>query len=210
MIITKIEEINIGRGKNKLAFLIYADENFIFLFYSQDIRNYQLKEGCEITPSLYERIIEETVYRRAKQKALATLKRVDKTEKEIRLKLKDGYYTDEIIDMTIDYLEKYNYINDERYTSNYIRTHKLNKSKLAIKTNLLKKGINKTVLEKIIFDEYINFEDESDPEMIAIQRAVHKKYNNISSLSWKEKQKLIASLYRKGFDIDKIQTYLKE
>ena len=210
MIITKIEEINIGRGKNKLAFLIYADENFIFLFYSQDIRNYQLKEGYEITPSLYERIIEETVYRRAKQKALATLKRVDKTEKEIRLKLKDGYYTDEIIDMTIDYLEKYNYINDERYTSNYIRTHKLNKSKLAIKTNLLKKGINKTVLEKIIFDEYINFEDESDPEMIAIQRAVHKKYNNISSLSWKEKQKLIASLYRKGFDIDKIQTYLKE
>lgn len=210
MIITKIEEINIGRGKKKTAYKIYTDESFIFLLYSQDIRQYQLKEGLEITPNLYERIIGETVYRRAKQKAMATLKRVDKTENELRLKLKDSYYTDEVIDMTIDFLKKYNYINDDRYASNYIRNHKLSKSKLAIKTKLLQKGINKALLEKIISDEYINSEDDNDPEMVAIKRAIHKKYHDTSSLTWQERQKLIASLYRKGFDIDKIQAYLKE
>lgn len=210
MIITKIEEIKIGRAKKTTAYEIYADESFIFLLYSQDIRIYQLKEGIEISPNLYERIIQETVYRRAKQKAMATLKRVDKTEKELRVKLKASYYTDDIIDMTINYLKNYDYINDERYSSNYIRFHKLNKSKFAIKTKLLQKGINKAVLEKSISDEYFNSEDENDPEMIAIKKSINKKYKDISSLTWEEKQKLIASLYRKGFDIDKIQLNLKE
>ena len=209
MIISSIEEIKVGRRKNKIAYQIYADETYLFLLYSQDLRQYELEEGTLITPRLYERIVEETVFRRAKQKALATLKRTDKTEHEIRIKLKEAYYTKEIIDMTIYYLKNYNYINDDTYASNYVRFHKLSKSKFAIKIKLLQKGINKEVLEEIIFNEYSNIDDDNDPEMIAIQRAVYKKYPDISCLSWEEKQKLISSLYRKGFDLDKVQTYLR-
>lgn len=210
MIISSIEEINVGRSKKKVAYKIYGDENYLFLLYSQDLRQYELKEGHEISPELYERVVEETVFRRSKQKALATLKRTDKTEHEIRKKLKDSYYTKEIIDMTIDYLKNYDYVNDLRYVSNYVGFHKLSKSKYWIKSKLLQKGINKDVLEEIIFNEYSYVDQEKDPEMIAIKRAIHKKYPDISNLSWEEKQKLISSLYRKGFDLDKIQTYLKD
>lgn len=210
MIISRIEEVTMGRSKKKIAYKIYDEDLYIFLLYSQDIRKYELKEGEEISPDLYERIIEETVYRRAKQKALAILMHYDKTEQELRIKLKDAYYTDEIIDMTIDYLKSYDYINDKRYASNYIRINKINKSKFALKTKLQQKGINKDVLEEVIFNEYSKVEDEIDPEMIAIKRLIHKKYSDISCLSWEKKQKLISSLYRKGFDIDKIQTFLKD
>ena len=210
MTITSIEEIYVGRSKKKIAYKIYADEAYLFLLYSQDIRQYNLKVGEEINGLLYDKIVEETVYRRAKQRALATLKRTDKTEYEIRIRLKDAHYTNDIIDMTIEYLKNYNYINDERYASNYIRFYKLSRSKFVLRRKLKEKGINKDLLEEIISKEYLVMDHEIDPEIIALNKAISKKYSDISSLSWQEKQKLISSLYRKGFAIDKIQSHLKD
>ena len=53
-------------------------------------------------------------------KSITILKYMDRTEKELYIKLKDAYYTDDIINRTIEYLKEYNYINDERYAMNYI------------------------------------------------------------------------------------------
>lgn len=68
MIITDIVKFTVGRNKNKTAYKIFVDDEFSFLLYSQDIKAYRLEVGTEITPLLYDRIITETVYRRAKQK----------------------------------------------------------------------------------------------------------------------------------------------
>jgi regulatory protein len=204
MIITDIIEVNVGRSKKKSAYKIYIDDDYAFLLYRQDIKVYQLETSTEITSLLYDKIIEETVYRRAKQKALAILKYMDKTEKELYTKLKDAYYTDEIALRTIEYLKGYSYINDERYASYYIRLHKNTKSKLAIKTKLKQKGINKDVLEKISAIEYDIVTNDMDPEILAINKAILKKCKDISNLNWEDKQRIIASLYRKGFDLDKV------
>lgn len=208
MIITDIEEIKIGRNKNKTAYRIYIDNDYAFLLYGQDIRAYQLKTNEEITSITFDKIIEETVFRRAKQKALAILKYMDRTQKELYIKLKEAYYTDEIIIRTIGYLKDYKYLDDERYASYYIRSRKNTKSKFALKTKLIQKGINKEVLEEIIAIEYNVSDQEMDPEIIAITKAINKKYKDISSLSYEEKQKLIASLYRRGFNLDKINKHI--
>lgn len=209
MIITDIVEINIGPGNKKIAYRIYIDYNYAFLLYKQDIKEYQLEIDTNITTDLYDKIIENTVYRRAKQKALAILKHMDRTEKEIYSKLYEAYYTDIIIERTTAYLKGYHYIDDERYASNYIRSRKNTLSKISLITKLKQKGINKDILEKIIAIEYNDEEYDTDPEISAINKAIHKKCKDITEISWDDKQKLIASLYRKGFDLDKIHRCLK-
>lgn len=209
MIITDIVELKIGHSNKKTAYKIYIDYTYAFLLYKQDIKEYQIEIEREITSELYDKIIEDTVYRRAKQKALAILKHMDRTEKELYSKLKDAHYTDIIIEETIEYLKGYSYIDDERYASNYIRLKKNTLSLLSIKAKLIQKGINKENLEKIIAIEYATDENEADPEIVAINKAILKKYKDTTDLNYEDKQKLIASLYRKGFNLDKINRCIK-
>lgn len=209
MIITDIVQINIGSNKNKTAYKVYINYDYAFLLYSQDIKKYQLKTNEDITSITYNEIVEDTVYRRAKQKALAILKYMDRTEKELYTKLKESYYTEEIINRTIKYLKEYKYIDDKRYASSYIRSNKKTRSKLFLKTKLIQKGINKELLEKIIAIEYNIDSNGIDPELLAIRKAINKRFKNITNLSYEDKRKLIASLYRKGFNIDKIKKSLE-
>ena len=209
MTITDIKDIKLGRAKKKTAYRIYVDYEYVFLLYRQDIKEYQIEINKAITSELYDRIIEETVYRRAKQKAMAILIHMDKTEKELYTKLKEAYYTDIVIEKTIEYLKGYNYIDDERYASNYIRIRKNTMSKYSLRTKLIQKGINKDLLEEIIAIEYDVDTNDTDPEILAINKAILKKHKDIVILSFDEKQKLMASLYRKGFDLDKIHSCLK-
>lgn len=210
MIITDIIEFKINPGGKKTAYKIYIDYSFAFLLYKQDITLYGLSPGLEITPETYDIIIEDTVYRRARQKALALLKHMDRTERELYIKLSQAFYTDSIIDRTIEYLKAYRYIDDERYAGNYIFAKKNTTSLLSIREKLIQKGIKKKLLEKIIAMEYDLTDKEDDPEITAIRRLVLKKYKDMTDLSYDEKQRLMAYLYRKGFDFDKIRAVLSD
>lgn len=196
MIVTKLE--GLGKGKVK----VYIDGEFHYLLYRKDIQIYKLQENEQISEKVYKEIIEDTVLRRAKQKAMAILKYMDRTEQELRQKLKQADYTETIIESAIEYVKKFHYLDDERFAMNYIRFKKNSKSKRQLQTELSQKGIRK---------EYINlaFEEEYDDEELAIQKAVAKKTLDIDSLSQEEKMKLASSLYRKGFKMDLIQKYTK-
>lgn len=195
MIISRIEQID------KKKYKIYIDQEYAFLLYSSDIKKNKLEVGEEISQQLYEEIIEDTVFRRAKQKALAILKFMDRTEKELELKLRQADYTDEIIYRTIAYVKDYKYIDDERYTSYYIRSKKDLKSKRQIEMELYRKGIDKSMIDRIL-------EEEFDGDESAIKKAIAKKTSNIEELTYEEKQKIAASLYRKGFRSEDIRKYL--
>lgn len=202
MVVTRLEEL----GQSKIK--VYIDGSYAFLLYQKDIQNFELSEGCSITTEFHDKILEDTVFRRAKQKALAILKFMDRTEQELRIKLADAGYPEEVMNRTIDYVYEYGYLNDARYAASYIRARKNTKSKLAIKTELLKKGIDKDIIEEAFEVEYRNdesSESEEDAELNAIRKAVAKKTKSVEYLSPEEKQKLMAALYRKGFEIDKIR-----
>lgn len=201
MVITKIEEIE--RSK----FNIYIDEEYAFLLYQKDIDTYGLQEGSEISDLCYKKIMEDTVLRRVKQKALAILKFMDRSEQELRKKLSDAGYSEEVVDQAISYVKEYGYLDDDRFAASYVRSRKNSKSKLAIKTELIQKGISKETIEAVFMEEYENNELE-DAELSAIQKAIAKKTKTPDSLSYEEKQKLIAFLYRKGFDLSKIKKVL--
>lgn len=200
MLITKLIELEKSKVK------VYIDEEYAFPLYQKDIVNYEIEEGKEITEDACNKLLCDVVLNRAKQKAIAILKFMDRTEFELKKKLAEADYPQGIIDRTISYLYEYQYINDERFTSSYIRLKKEYKSRLVIRNDLLSKGIDKQLLDKVIAEEYSS--EEHDPEDIAIQKAIAKKTSDTSSLSWEEKQKLIASLYRKGYSFEKIKHFI--
>lgn len=201
MVITRLEEIE------KAKFKVYVDDEYVFLLYRRDIEEYGLQEEWEISQSLYDKIIDETVLRRAKQKAVAVLKYKDRTEHELRGKLSDVGYPEIVIDKAISYVQEYGYLNDERYVNTFIKDRVNLKSKMVIKTKLFQKGINRDLIDSRM--EQVYEEAEIDSEALAIQKAILKKTKNIELLDANDIQKLVASLYRKGFSVEKIRKELK-
>lgn len=197
MLITKLEKIDKKRTK------VYIDYEYAFLLYPSDIRKYKIEEEQEITVEIYEEILEDTIYRRAKQKALAILKFMDRSESELAAKLKMAHYTEEIVNRTIEYVRSYHYIDDERYATNYIVSRKDTKSRKQIQMELLHKGISKEVIENI-------FPKNPDNDKEALKKAIRKKTDNIENLSMEQKQKLFTSLYRKGFSYEDIARFLTD
>lgn len=194
MVITKLE---FGE-KNKVR--VFIQEEFAFLLYTSDIKKYRLKENEHIEQEKYEFIIKETVFRRAKQKAIAILNRMDKTEYELRQKLHQSEYTDNIIEATIEYIKSYHYIDDRRYAENYIRYKGMKKSKKQIEMELYQKGISKDIIAEVL--------EQGMDDTEAIKRAIQKKTKDASKLSWKERQAIAAYLYRKGFCSEDIKKHL--
>lgn len=198
MFITKLERIENGKGKIN----VYIDDEYHFILYQKDLNNYRLEENSSITEGQYEDIYKNTVLRRAKQKALAILKYMDRTEQELRMKLKQYGCTENLINDVLAYINKYHYIDDYRYAANYIRFKKNSKSKRVLSMELNQKGISKEDIEQAFANEY-------EEEDTAILKAISKKCKDLEALTYEEKRRLATSLYRKGFSMDLIHKYLK-
>lgn len=194
MVISKLQDI----GNYK--FKVYIDGEYAFLLYSTDLRRNRLEEGMEISEELYEDILVHTIYRRAKQKAMAILKRMDRTEAELRSKLKQADYRDDAIDVALEYVMKYGYVNDERYAECYIRCKQNGKSRKQIEYTLAQKGLSRELIQTAMENEY-----ESEEE--AIRRAIYKKTEDPTTMDREKKMKLIASLCRKGYSYEKIKKF---
>lgn len=201
MIVTRLETDEKSKKTQ-----VYIDGEYSFFLTKKEYNQYKLSEGQFIDDRLYAEIIENIIYPRAREKALSLLDFSDRTESELKNKLIQAGYTDEIIAKVMDFLKLYDYINDERYAQTYIRSSKKSKSRLAIMTSLLKKGIDGKVIDKALYTEY---NDSSDDELDAIKRIIAKKAISVEKLNLAQKQKIMASLYRKGFNPENIRRILE-
>jgi regulatory protein len=194
MVVTNIEKSVKGKFK------IYIDEEYHFWLYEKELSLYHLEENTEIGSEVYKELY-NTVLKRAKKKAMDLLKFMDRTERELIIKLKQQDYNESIISDVMAYIKSFHYIDDERYAQNYISLKKDTKSKRQIYAELAQKGIDEKLIEQVLNEEYAS-------EDYAIQKAIRKKVNDVNALSKEEKEKLAASLYRKGFETELIKKYL--
>lgn len=195
MVVTRLENC----GKNRVR--VYLDDCYRFTLYEREISRYGLMENEKITEVLVNELYNSAV-KKAKQKAMALLKHMDRTEAELTRKLELSGYTEEIVGEAIGYVMSYHYVDDLRYASNYIRLRKEGKSRRQIVGELQQKGISALDIEEALGTEY-----EGEEE--AIKREIAKKYPDIDSLSREERQKLASKLYRKGYGMDLIRQYVK-
>lgn len=147
---------------------------------------------------------------KGKKRALRLLERKDYSRKElINRLLKDGY-EENMVEQIISYVDSYHYLDDSRVAGNYIRGRKEYKSKRELEYLLKQKGISDEDIELAIKENYTN-EDGIAQEEVAIARQLRKLHLDdirLEELSYTEKQKIAAKLYRKGFESDPIKRLL--
>lgn len=198
MLITKIENLS------KIKFKVYIDEEFAFVLYKGEISRYKIKEGHEIEEELFYRIKNEVLVKRAKKRTLHLLEQLSRTEQQIRLKLKQSYYTHDIIDEAINYAKDFGYIQDETFATNFTQWKKTSKSKKEIYFSLLQKGVNKETAQQILESNY-----KEDDEQQAILKHIRKKTHNLETIDKDGIKKLNQYLMRKGFSYEAIRQALE-
>lgn len=197
MIISSVVEFDKKRNK------IFIDGEFAFVLYKGELRSFGIKEGEAIPEETYLEITKTLLPKRATKRAMELLTKKDYTEKKLRDKLADGLYSDDIIDAAIDYVKSYNYLDDERYARDYVSYNIEYRSKNRIKQDLMTRGVPKDIIDSVLAE----FTDEQcrDAEMEQIGRLLVKKHYD-TSMDYKDKQKIIAFLLRKGYSMDAIRS----
>ena len=128
-------------------FCLFVDYEPFSSVYASDIRRLHLACDGEIEWSKLEKFRRDYLFKRAMNKAVNSIKFSDKCEYDIRQKLKDLYYDEEIVDQTIDKLKSYGYIDDYRYACGYIRRNSAKKGIRVIRFELQAKHIGQDVID---------------------------------------------------------------
>lgn len=201
--ITSIKELN----KKKLLISINYEE--AFALYNGEVRRLHIKEGVVLPESVYEEII-ATLTKRATLRAMSLLTSKDYAKQELIDKLAKSRYPKESIKKAVAYVESYGYIDDYRYAYNYFNFKAANKSKRIIEMKLMQKGINSNIIKEISDGFY---EDNQDCELNQSIKLIRKKLKlaedeYIENLDFKEKNKLMAFLFRRGYSMDIINKAL--
>lgn len=200
--------VNINYSKSKEVFeVVFEDETKLLL-------NYNIFEKYKVSVDMdfSENEILEMKYfsdiERAKSRAINYISGKLKTKYEVRLKLKENGFAEDVIDEVLDILEKEEYLNDKVYCEIFIEDKKkLNGyGKNKIKSLLIQKGISKN-----IFEDFLN-EFEYDEEFDNALKMGIKKLELLSNEedNFKKKQKIINYLTYRGFGFDVINDVLKE
>ena len=113
MLITKIES-----GKNK-RYRVFGDDTFLFALYKNELKRYQIEENIIIEDSVISSILDEIIYKRAKERALYLLERRPLTVSMLRDKLRYHDYPEQVVEKVIEFLEKYRYLDDMEYIRMY-------------------------------------------------------------------------------------------
>ena len=200
MVVTQIGEVSKSRCK------VYIDQEFAFVLYKGELRLYQLAEGKEITQRTYDELMNVVLPKRAKLRAMNLLQKRSYTEKQLRDKLKEGFYPEKIMDAAIEYVKSFRYIDDYQYAVDYITCYESRKSRKKLETELIMKGVSKTVIADA-FREWENLGGSQD-EIAMIKELLEKKHYS-PECDMKEKNRIYAFLLRRGFSIEKVQEAMK-
>ena len=195
MIVTDIRRIDDKR------YCLYIDYDPYASVYSSDIRRLKLHAGEEVDDTAIEKFRKEYLFRRALNKAFNSIKFSDKCEYDIRKKLRDLYYDEEIIDHTVEKLKSYGYIDDFQYACGYVRKNMRKKGRRVIEYELDGKNIRRDIVEQALNE---TCEQDESETILAI---IRKKYS-YSDLTDK-RNKVMAYLYSKGFDHRKINESIR-
>lgn len=200
MKVTQITELSKARVR------ISTDEGLSFALYKSELRRFQIRLEEEIEETTLGTILEELLPKRAKLRAMNLLKNRDYTEKQLRDKLKEGGYPEEIIEEALTYVESFHYTDDLRYAVNFIRNHAQDRSYRRIEQDLSGRGIDKETFESA----WAEWEKEggSQNEETMIESLLQKKCFDCETASWKERQKMYGFLMRKGFSGEQVRKAL--
>lgn len=181
---------------------VFLDNDVNFLLYKGELKRLKLQEDSYINENQYETII-EILYKRARERALYLLDDAYKTKKQIVDKLKSGLYPEFVIDRVVEYLLKYDLVNDFRYATLYIDYKRSSKSRRKIIQDLHSKGIEKSIIDAAF--EEVEFSDKD-----SLKKVIDKRISRYSLNERKDVEKLYRYLLGKGYHYEDVKNALSQ
>ena len=197
MIITGLENLTKTRSR------ISIDGEFAFVLYKGELRRFHLQVGEELSERDYETITKEILPKRAKLRAMNLLLKKDYTTAKLREKLREGGYSEEIVQEALDYVASYHYTDDLRFAVDFIRCHQQDRSRLRMEQDLRAKGISEDVMEQAFYEWEQAGGVQDVGEMI--QKLLRKRGFDSKTATVSEQNREYAFLMRKGFSSDDIR-----
>ena len=117
MLITAITQ----QKRDPSRYNIFIDGEYAFALPMQDILYFKLKEGQEAAEETIAFIRKNLIYIKAQDTALRFLGYKMRTVQEIRQKLLEKEFAEDVIAQVLAFLEKYGYADDREYCRRYIR-----------------------------------------------------------------------------------------
>ena len=204
----KITAIEVQK-KNKNRFNVYIDDSFAFAVHEDVIVSHNLTVGKELPADYIEKVVLAEEQSKAKNYALRLLGYRARSEHEIRSRLHQKGFERDIIEETVRFLKKYNYIDDYAFAKTLVNDE-LNlkhSGEALIKQKLLQKGISKEIIQSVLSE--ILDEEES---LAACKTLAGKKLNtSYRNDAPKDKmRKLVVFLQRRGYPYSIIKKAVRE
>lgn len=191
------------KPKTKGKYEVSLEGGEPLILYGKELNHYNVKEGQILPEQVYEQIISEVLSKRATKRAMHLMEKMDRTEHDLRDKLRKNGYPTCCIDAAVAYLESYHYLDDRRYAENYIRYRQEKESKRIMKQKLMQKGVDSRLI-----DECLEECCESDELELVLYWLRKRKYDP-KTADLKEKQRTYAFLMRKGFSSSLVATAMR-
>lgn len=144
-----------------------------------------------------------TEYAQAKEYALRSLTCLEQSEFQIRQKLSRKKYTEKTIEEVLLFLKQYDFVNDQRFTEQYVASHCQRLNRRQILDKLYMKGIRQTEI-----DDYLELY-QYDEEQI-LKRAMEKYRNSHDMTRDGQDDKCIVYFLQKGYAYSMIKSVLAQ
>jgi regulatory protein len=202
----RITKIIAARKRGK-CFLCFNDDSSILI--ERDlIFEYELSKNMVVSQTFLQDILHREELINAKKVGLSYATYALRTEKQVRLKLRDSGFGELIIVQVIDFLKDFNYLSDEVFAENFIKA-KINRKYygyLRLKRELSEKGIHEHIINSYLPKFYTK-----DIALDTARKSAERKLRSISFREEKKKKTQVKDhLFRQGFSLDLIQVILKE
>jgi len=150
--------------------MICLDNGEAFVLYKGEAAKLSLFEKEIIDDTKYQQIMKEILGKRATKRAMHLLEQQDRTEKQLRDKLKQGGYPEVCIEQAIAYVKSYHYVDDYRYATVYVRYHQQKESRQKLTQKLMMRGISRDIIQQALEEEFVSDECEQIKELLKKRR----------------------------------------
>jgi len=199
VIITAIEQV----AKNK--FKVYADDEHLATLSPYRIRELSLKEGMELDPEKEAELILK-LKEMATGVALELLLKRDYSYRELKGRLIKRGFNSEVSEYAVDRIDGYGYLDDLRYTRNFVLQKKGKMSRRMVLLKLRERGVDEEMAEAVLTES--DFTDEE-----GVLRELRKKYKHPEDIPQRgtfQYQKLCRSLTGKGYTFSIIHSQIED
>lgn len=197
-----------GRGRRKIT--VCSDgQTYSFILPARDIRMLHLCQGEDLDTAQWEEVL-SVLRKGCLQRSADLLSRQDYSRLKLREKLLISY-PEFVTDPVLDELERAHYVDDGRFARSFVRSHMHEKSRMRMRQDLVRRGIDEDLAAGAVAEIFREAKESGeDPEREQIRRILKKKGFDAGETDWQQRQKIMASIYRRGFSPEKIRSVMQE